>query len=154
AAQPPARDRRAHAAGDDPAARHHQRAVLQRRLRQLRLRALPAALPPGTGQAHRVLPGVRRRQGRPDRPEGARGGGRRAARQLRAPVAQVGGGAARRQSLTDLEYRPGMLSRRTAWIVAIAATLTMTVSYIDRQALAVLSVAVTKDLDISREQYG
>ncbi len=47
-----------------------------------------------------------------------------------------------------------MLSRRTAWLVAIAATLTMTVSYIDRQALSVLSVAVMKDLDISRQQYG
>ena len=47
-----------------------------------------------------------------------------------------------------------MLSRRTAWLVAIAATMTMTVSYIDRQALSVLSVAVMKDLDISKEQYG
>ncbi len=47
-----------------------------------------------------------------------------------------------------------MLSRRTAWLVAIAATLTMTVSYIDRQALSVLSVAVMDSLHISKQQYG
>lgn len=47
-----------------------------------------------------------------------------------------------------------MLSRRTAWSVAIVATLTMTVSYIDRITLSVLAPTVTKVLDISDEAYG
>ncbi len=47
-----------------------------------------------------------------------------------------------------------MLSRRVAWSVALVATLTMAVSYVDRQAFAYLSVQVTKDLGISEAQYG
>ncbi len=47
-----------------------------------------------------------------------------------------------------------MLSRRHAWLVAIVATLTMTVSYVDRMTLAVLAPAVTQALDISDEAYG
>lgn len=47
-----------------------------------------------------------------------------------------------------------MLSRRTAWQVAIVATLTMTVSYVDRTTFSVLAPAITKDLGISNEQYG
>lgn len=47
-----------------------------------------------------------------------------------------------------------MLSRRRAWLVAVAATLTMTVSYIDRQALSVLSVSVMQALHMSKEEYG
>jgi ACS family hexuronate transporter-like MFS transporter len=47
-----------------------------------------------------------------------------------------------------------VLSRRAAWAVAIAATLTMTVSYIDRATLAVLAPSVTKALDISDQEYG
>jgi ACS family hexuronate transporter-like MFS transporter len=47
-----------------------------------------------------------------------------------------------------------VLSRGVAWSVALAATLTMAVSYVDRQAFATLSVAVTKDLGISNAQYG
>lgn len=47
-----------------------------------------------------------------------------------------------------------MLSRRRAWLVAIAATLTMTVSYVDRQALAVLSVSVMEALHMTKQQYG
>lgn len=47
-----------------------------------------------------------------------------------------------------------MLSRRVAWSVALVATLTMAVSYVDRQAFATLSVKVTKDLGISESQYG
>ena len=39
-------------------------------------------------------------------------------------------------------------------MVAIAATLTMTVSYIDRATLAVLAPSVTKALDISDQEYG
>jgi ACS family hexuronate transporter-like MFS transporter len=46
------------------------------------------------------------------------------------------------------------LSRRGAWLVAIAATLTMTVSYIDRATFGVLAPSVTKDLHISETAYG
>ncbi|MBA3463146.1 MAG: MFS transporter [Deltaproteobacteria bacterium] len=46
------------------------------------------------------------------------------------------------------------LSRRGAWMVAICATLTMTVSYIDRATLGVLAPSVTKALDISETEYG
>ncbi len=46
------------------------------------------------------------------------------------------------------------LSRGHAWVIAIAATLVMTVSYIDRQTLAVLGPAVTKALDMTDAQYG
>jgi len=41
-----------------------------------------------------------------------------------------------------------------AWLVAIVATLTMTVSYVDRMTLSVLAPSVTKALDISEEAYG
>ncbi len=47
-----------------------------------------------------------------------------------------------------------MLSRRVAWTVAIVATLTMTVSYVDRTTLAVLAPTVTKELGISDAAYG
>lgn len=47
-----------------------------------------------------------------------------------------------------------MINRRRAWLVAIVATLTMTVSYIDRATLAVLAPTVTKVLDISETEYG
>ena len=47
-----------------------------------------------------------------------------------------------------------MLTRRRAWLVAIAATLTMTVSYVDRQALSVLSVSVMEALHMTKQQYG
>lgn len=47
-----------------------------------------------------------------------------------------------------------MVSRQTAWLVAIVATLTMTVSYIDRATLAVLAPTVTKVLDINETEYG
>jgi len=46
------------------------------------------------------------------------------------------------------------LSRTHAWIIALAATLTMTVSYIDRQTLAVLGPVVTKALDMTDAEYG
>ncbi len=46
------------------------------------------------------------------------------------------------------------LSRRGAWTIAIVATLTMTVSYIDRATLGVLAPSVTADLDISETAYG
>lgn len=47
-----------------------------------------------------------------------------------------------------------MVSRRVAWTVALAATFTMTVSYIDRTTLAVLAPTVTKELGISDTAYG
>jgi ACS family hexuronate transporter-like MFS transporter len=47
-----------------------------------------------------------------------------------------------------------VVTRRYAWLVAIVATLTMTVSYIDRNTLAVLAPTVTKALGISNEAYG
>jgi ACS family hexuronate transporter-like MFS transporter len=47
-----------------------------------------------------------------------------------------------------------MLSRRMAWKVALVATFTMTVSYVDRQTLAVLAPRVTEELGISNEAYG
>jgi predicted MFS family arabinose efflux permease len=47
-----------------------------------------------------------------------------------------------------------LLSRRTAWTVAMVATLTMTVSYIDRSSLAVLGHSVSKALDINETQFG
>ena len=47
-----------------------------------------------------------------------------------------------------------MLSRRAAWVVAIVATLTMTVSYIDRATFAVLAPSVTKALHLDEEDYG
>lgn len=47
-----------------------------------------------------------------------------------------------------------VLSRRLGWSVALVATLTMAVSYVDRQAFSVLSVKVTADLDITNAEYG
>jgi len=47
-----------------------------------------------------------------------------------------------------------MLSRRRAWTVAIVATLTMTVSYIDRSSLAVLGDSVSKALGINNTEFG
>ncbi|MDQ3337025.1 MAG: MFS transporter [Myxococcota bacterium] len=41
-----------------------------------------------------------------------------------------------------------------AWSVALAATFTMTVSYIDRTTFSVLALSVTKDLGISETAYG
>jgi ACS family hexuronate transporter-like MFS transporter len=46
------------------------------------------------------------------------------------------------------------LDRVTAWGVALLATLAMTLSYIDRQALAVLAPTVTKALAIDDAAYG
>jgi MFS transporter, ACS family, aldohexuronate transporter len=47
-----------------------------------------------------------------------------------------------------------VLNRRAAWAVLVVATLTMTVSYVDRQAFSVLGPTVTKKLDISDFAYG
>jgi ACS family hexuronate transporter-like MFS transporter len=45
-------------------------------------------------------------------------------------------------------------TRTVAWAVALVATLTMTVSYVDRVTLAVLAPTVTKALGISELEYG
>jgi MFS transporter, ACS family, hexuronate transporter len=47
-----------------------------------------------------------------------------------------------------------VVNRSYAWAVAICATLTMTVSYVDRQTLAVLAPTVTKALHISDTAFG
>lgn len=44
--------------------------------------------------------------------------------------------------------------RRLGWALALTSTLTMAVSYFDRQTLAVLAPTVTKALDISNASYG
>jgi MFS family permease len=46
------------------------------------------------------------------------------------------------------------VSTRRAWFVAIVATLTMAVSYIDRQALSALAPVVTERLHLDDAQYG
>jgi ACS family hexuronate transporter-like MFS transporter len=47
-----------------------------------------------------------------------------------------------------------VLSRTSAWTVALTATLAMALSYVDRQALAVLAPTVTQALGISETAYG
>ena len=46
------------------------------------------------------------------------------------------------------------LTRAQSWALVLAATFTMTISYIDRQALAVLAPTITRELRISETQYG
>ena len=46
------------------------------------------------------------------------------------------------------------LTRSQSWSLVFAATFTMTISYVDRQALAVLAPAITRDLHISETRYG
>lgn len=46
------------------------------------------------------------------------------------------------------------LTRGQAWGLALVATLTMAVSYVDRQALAAIAPTVSKVFDISEPQYG
>jgi ACS family hexuronate transporter-like MFS transporter len=47
-----------------------------------------------------------------------------------------------------------VLSRTSAWAVALTATLAMAVSYVDRQTLAVVAPTVTQALGISDAAYG
>ncbi len=54
--------------------------------------------------------------------------------------------------MTEANAEP--LSRREAWAIALTATLTMSVSYFDRQALAAIAPTVCLALDISETQYG
>lgn len=51
---------------------------------------------------------------------------------------------------SDRQYPP----RRLAWFAALAATLTMTVSYIDRTAFAYLGPSVTKALGLTDTEFG
>src|SRR5215471_7965155 len=46
------------------------------------------------------------------------------------------------------------LGRGTGWAIAIVATLAMTISYVDRQALAHLAPTVRTALHISPSDYG
>lgn len=46
------------------------------------------------------------------------------------------------------------LPRGVAWVIAVAATLTMTVSLVDRSTLAVLAPTVTQVMGISETSYG
>lgn len=50
--------------------------------------------------------------------------------------------------------RPPALSPGLAWALALTATFTMSVSYVDRQTLAALAPTVTKALHIDETQYG
>ena len=52
------------------------------------------------------------------------------------------------------EGEGGALSRRAAWAIALTATLTMSVSYIDRQTLAAIAPSVQKALSIPDSAYG
>ena len=47
-----------------------------------------------------------------------------------------------------------MLTRTSAWTVALATTLAMALSYVDRQTLSVLAPTVTRDLGIDDAAYG
>jgi ACS family hexuronate transporter-like MFS transporter len=46
------------------------------------------------------------------------------------------------------------MQRRVVWTVAVIAAFTMTVSYVDRQTLAVLAPTVTAALGLTETQYG
>ena len=56
--------------------------------------------------------------------------------------------------MTDATTHEPTLSRGAGWRVAVVATLAMSVSYLDRQALAALAPTVTKELDLTDAQYG
>ncbi|UQA54779.1 MFS transporter [Polyangium aurulentum] len=49
---------------------------------------------------------------------------------------------------------PAALSRGKAWALALVATLTMAVSYVDRQVLASVGASVTKEFALSETQWG
>jgi ACS family hexuronate transporter-like MFS transporter len=51
-------------------------------------------------------------------------------------------------------HAPSELSTRRGWAVALVATLAMSVSYLDRQVLAVLAPTVTSELGIGEVAYG
>lgn len=47
-----------------------------------------------------------------------------------------------------------LLSRRRAWALTLVATLTLAVSYVDRQAMAALAPTICREFDISDANYG
>lgn len=47
-----------------------------------------------------------------------------------------------------------LISRRHAWALTLVATLTLAVSYIDRQALAALAPTICREFNISETDYG
>lgn len=49
---------------------------------------------------------------------------------------------------------PPVLSTRRRWLITLVATLTMAISYLDRQTLAVLAPTVREHLHLSLVQYG
>lgn len=49
---------------------------------------------------------------------------------------------------------PHPLTRRQGWLLTLAATFTMTISYVDRQNVAVLAPTITAALGISETGYG
>ncbi|HEX8792201.1 MAG TPA: MFS transporter [Polyangiaceae bacterium] len=49
---------------------------------------------------------------------------------------------------------PAPLSRGRAWLVAVFATLAMSVSYVDRQVMAAIAASVRKALSMDAAQYG
>jgi predicted MFS family arabinose efflux permease len=57
-------------------------------------------------------------------------------------------------SIEPSALEPRALSRASAWALALVATFTMAVSYIDRQTLAVLSPDVCSALGIDETRYG
>ena len=46
------------------------------------------------------------------------------------------------------------LSRGRAWLVAVVATLAMSVSYADRQVVAAVGASVRRSLQINAAQFG
>jgi ACS family hexuronate transporter-like MFS transporter len=49
---------------------------------------------------------------------------------------------------------PAPLSRGRAWLVAVCATLAMSVSYVDRQVIAAIGASVRRALEIDAAQFG
>jgi MFS transporter, ACS family, aldohexuronate transporter len=49
---------------------------------------------------------------------------------------------------------PAPLSRGRAWLVAVFATLAMSVSYVDRQVMSAIGASVRKALELSAAQFG
>src|SRR5207253_2710589 len=140
-----------------------QGAVVPRRLRlqpaRHRRRLDPRLRGGGRGQPGRPVPrqpGLRlgavprhagllqpllQRRALPEQPAALRGGGDRRRRRHADGLLPVTTPAA--------PPAPGGLGRRAGWALALVATATMAVSYIDRQTLSVLAPTITRALDVS-----
>ena len=46
------------------------------------------------------------------------------------------------------------LTRGRAWLVAVVATLAMSVSYVDRQVVSAIATSVRRALDVDAEHFG